>query len=118
MVREAVAEGKLSKIRGGRIVLPPKEDFITGKLFVSRAGHGFVLSDGDEGDIYISSRDLGGAIHGEQVKFILKPARGGRAREGKIMGVIGRENGRVVGRLRIKRLSSTTITFTIVSLLK
>ena len=109
MVREAVAEGKLGKIRGGRLVLPPKEDFITGKLFVSRAGHGFVLSDDDEGDIYISSRDLGGAIHGEQVKIILKRARGGRAREGKIVGVISREKGRVVGRLSIKRLGMSLI---------
>ena len=103
MVREAVAEGKLTKIRGGRLVLPSKEDFITGKLFVSRAGHGFVLPDDDAGDIYISSRDLGGAIHGEQVKIIMKTARRGKSREGKIVGVIGREKGRVVGRLCMKR---------------
>lgn len=109
MVREAVAEGKLGKIRGGRLVLPAKEDFITGKLFVSRAGHGFVLPDDEAGDIYISSRDLGGAIHGEQIKVIFKPARRGRAREGKIIGVIGREMGRVVGRLRMKRLSMSLI---------
>jgi ribonuclease R len=109
MVKEAVEEGRLTKIRGGRLVLPTKEDFITGKLFVSRAGHGFVLPDDDASDIYISSRDQGGAIHGERVKVIMKPARRGKSREGKIVGVIGREKGRVVGRLRMRRFGISLI---------
>ncbi len=109
MVKEAISEGKLVRIRGGRLVLPSKENFITGKLFVSRAGHGFVLPDKDVGDIYISSRDLGGALHGERVKFIMKPSRMGKSREGKIAGVIDREKGRVVGRLRMRKFGMSLI---------
>jgi ribonuclease R len=109
IVKEAVAEGKLVKIRGGRLVLPSKEDFIIGRLFVSRAGHGFVIPEDAAGDIYVSSRDLGGAIHGEQVKVIIRPVRRGKAREGKIVGVIGREKGRVVGRLRMRKFGMSLI---------
>jgi ribonuclease R len=100
IVKGGVAEGRLAKIRGGRLVLPSKEDLVTGKLFVSRAGHGFVIPDDQTGDIFVSSRDLGGAIHGEQVKVMIKSFRKGRSREGNIVGVMEREKGRLVGRLR------------------
>ena len=99
-VKGGVAEGRLARIRGGRLVLPSKEDLVTGKLFVSRAGHGFVIPDDQTGDIFVSSRDLGGAIHGEQVKVSIKSFRKGRSREGKIVEVTDREKGRLVGRLQ------------------
>jgi ribonuclease R len=108
-VKGGVAEGRLARIRGGRLILPSKEDLITGKLFVSRAGHGFVIPDDQSGDIFVSSRELGGAIHGEQVKVMIKTFRKGRSREGRIVEVTDREKGRLVGRLQKGRHSLTLI---------
>lgn len=99
MIKEALAEGALVKIKGGRLSLPVQDDRISGKLFVSRSGHGFVIPHEGVGDIFVSSRELGGAIHGEEVKVVIKQSRTGRSREGKIVAVMNREKGRVVGRV-------------------
>lgn len=103
MIKEALSEGKLSRVRGGRLALPSKHDFVKGRLFVSRSGHGFVIPREGTGDVYISPRDMGGAIHGEEVKVAIKNSRLGRSREGRIIEVLNRENGRVVGRVRTGR---------------
>jgi ribonuclease R len=42
---------------------------------------------------------MGGAIHGEEVRLIIKDTRAGKNREGRIVEVLNRENGRIVGRL-------------------
>ncbi len=98
-VKNAVSSGQLVKIRGGRLIPEPKQGFIQGRLFMSRAGHGFVIPDNKSGEIYISPRDLGGALNGEEVKLIIKDTRAGKNREGKIVEVINREKGRLVGHL-------------------
>lgn len=99
MIKEAISEGKLARGRGGKLSLPAKEDFLRGKLFVSRAGYGFVISEQEAGDIYVSRDDLGGAIHGEQVEVVLKPSIKGKGLEGKIVRILEREKGRVVGKV-------------------
>ena len=52
LIKEAISEGKLSRGKGGKLSLPRKEDFLTGKLFVSRAGYGFVITEREQGDIF------------------------------------------------------------------
>ena len=99
MVKEAVATGKLARTRGGRLAVESKKAAIQGKLFVSRAGHGFVMPENKTGEIYVSRRDMSGALHGEEVKVILKDTRAGKNREGRIIEVLNREKGRLVGRL-------------------
>jgi ribonuclease R len=103
VVKEAIANGKLAKGRGGKLTIPKHDDFIVGKLFVSHAGHGFVIPENETEDIYIAQRDLGGAIHGEKVKVVLKPVWSGKNREGKIVEVIDRQSGRVVGKIKMSR---------------
>ncbi len=98
-IKEAMAEGKLIKIKGGRLGIPAKEDLIPGKLFVAKAGHGFVIPHEGMGDIFINPREMGGAIHGEEVKVVIKSAKPGKSRDGKIVEVLNREKGRVVGRI-------------------
>lgn len=99
MVKEAISAGQLVKARGGRLITEPKKGFVQGKLVMARAGHGFVIPANKSGEIYISPRDLGGALHGEEVKLIIKDTRAGKNREGKVVGVIDREKGRLVGHL-------------------
>jgi exoribonuclease R len=72
IIKNAISEGKISRGKGGKLALPGDEDFLSGKLFVSRAGYGFVITKTETGDIFISKNDMGGAIHGEQVEVILK----------------------------------------------
>ncbi len=99
LIKDAISSGQLLKARGGRLVAEPKKGFTQGKLYMARSGHGFVIPDNKSGEIYIAPRDLGGALHGEQVRLIIKDTRAGKNREGKIVGVIDREKGRLVGHL-------------------
>jgi len=103
IIKDAISEGRLARGKGGKLTLPRKEDFLTGKLFVSRAGYGFVITDREQGDIFISRNDMGGAIHGEQVKVILKSSVRGKGPEGKIVAVMDREKGRVVGKVTLSK---------------
>jgi ribonuclease R len=98
-VKEAVASGQIARIRGGRLAVESKRNIIPGKLILTRAGHGFVMPHDKSGEIYISPRDLGGALHGEEIRATIKDTRAGKNREGKIIAVVDREKGRVVGRL-------------------
>ncbi len=109
LVREAVANGRLGKAKGGKLILPIKEDILTGKLFVSKAGHGFVVPLDGTPDLFVAPHELGGAIHGEEVEVVLKSGRRGKSREGKIIRVNGREKGRVVGRVVVGRSGMTLI---------
>lgn len=109
LIKDAVAEGRLVKGRGGKLTAPVKGDFQYGKLFMSRVGYGFVITDQPAEDIFISQRDLGGALHGERVEVVLKPSVRGRNREGKIIRVLDREKGRVVGKINIGRYGASVI---------
>jgi len=103
LIKDAVSDGIFIRGRGGKIAVPSRDDFYTGKLFVSRAGHGFVITDQEMEDIFVSGRELAGAIHGEKVEVVLKPLTRGKSREGKIVRVLGREKGRIVGKISISR---------------
>jgi len=99
IVKEAVSAGKLARTRGGRLTVNDKQNVVEGRLHVNRAGHGFVLPVNKTGEIFISRRDMGGALHGESVKVVVKDTRTGKNREGRIIQVVDREKGRLVGRL-------------------
>lgn len=79
----------------------PRSDRLLGELRGTRSGHAFVVpSDPRErqrGDVYISSRSLGSALHGDRViARIVGTTRKGR--EGQIEEVLERAHGLVVGR--------------------
>jgi ribonuclease R len=99
MIKEAVSSGQLSRLRGGRLAIEPKKNLIQGKLIVSRAGHGFVMPQNKSGEIFISPRDMNGALHGEEVRVSIKDSRAGKNREGRIVEVLDREKGRLVGKV-------------------
>jgi len=99
LIKESFSKGQIIRLRGGRLATESKQTLLPGKLFMSGAGHGFVILDNKSGEVYISSRDLGGAMHGEEVRLLIKDTRAGKNREGKIIEVANREKGRVVGHL-------------------
>jgi ribonuclease R len=98
-VKEAVYSGQLARLRGGRLAIETKRNLIQGKLLVSKAGHGFVMPLNKSGEIFVSPREMGGALHAEEVLVAIKDSRSGKNREGRVVGVLNREKGRIVGRV-------------------
>lgn len=68
---------------------------VVGRLSMTRRGYGFVESS--DGDIYVSQRDLGGAMHGDTVGVKPDARRKGVGRSGRILRVLERANVTVVG---------------------
>ena len=67
----------------------------TGKLIVNKKGYGFVDIEGKD-DVYVSSNNLNGAIHGDIVVVEIT-SKSGLELEGRILKVVKRELKNVVG---------------------
>lgn len=78
-----------------------KTGTITGELQISPGGFGFVIpKDKKLGDIFIASRNLSTAFHGDIVEVALFAKRKGKNIEGQITNVISRKRDNIVGTLK------------------
>ncbi len=95
---ELVAEGKIIVDSKGRYRLP-EENVNTGVFMATSRGFGFVRIEGQDDDIFIPEQQCGNAYDGDTVMVqIYREAGGkGRRREGKVIKVVERANGIIVG---------------------
>jgi len=98
IVKAMVAEGELIKTRGGTYGLPSKMNLVTGELTCHPDGYGFVVPEGEGTDVFIGSRKMGGAMHGDTVVARVEGMKPGGRREGSIIRVVKRARSTVVGR--------------------
>ncbi|MCP4582614.1 MAG: ribonuclease R [candidate division Zixibacteria bacterium] len=99
LVKDAVIDGDIERLRGGRLSVPSYVGRIKGRLIVARTGVGFVVPEDQPEDIFIPEKDLAGAMHGETVMVELKKFRMGKRGEGRIVKVLHREGTQLVGKL-------------------
>ena len=99
VMRELLDEMYVIVTKKDRIISPNQAGIFVGKFISHRKGFGFVESDKeDERDLYIPSKDVNGAMHGDRVLAeITREASGGRRAEGKIINVIKRVKTQIVG---------------------
>lgn len=93
------AEGKIFASKKGKYARGHAKHLI-GKFQANARGFGFVIRDGEEEDVYIAEENTGGALHGDQVEFVItrqKDEEEGKRTEGKIVRVISHGTTRVVG---------------------
>ncbi len=64
------------------------DDELTGKLDMSRSGSGYVVVEGREQDIFITARNLGGAMNGDTVRIRTWTPRGRNKPEGEVLEVV------------------------------
>ena len=99
IMRELIEDMYVIVTKKDRIISPNQAGIFVGKFISHRKGFGFVESDKeDERDLYIPSKDVNGAMHGDRVLAeITREASGGRRAEGKIINVIKRVKTQIVG---------------------
>jgi len=97
-LKEMAAEGSIVKLRGGRYGLPDEMNLIPGTLSGHPDGYGFVITEDDSEDIYISRQKLGGAMHNDHVLVRIESRvhRFGRP-EGRIVRILERRTTTLVG---------------------
>ncbi|MBW6512724.1 MAG: ribonuclease R [Desulfuromonadaceae bacterium] len=94
---QLLASGQLVLLGNRRYAVPRRGKCVAGELSVHPDGFGFVATPGRD-DIYVSGRDLHGAIDGDQVSVVLgAPGRSGRLR-GRVDAVLSRKRAQLVGR--------------------
>ena len=89
---ELAREGRLIRLSRNRYALPSASEYlVTGRLEVARGGFGFLIPDDRDAfpdDIYISSRDLRGAMNGDRVLVRIKRRRRKRRGNGLKAGIV------------------------------
>jgi len=105
-LRDLADEGKVVRIRGNRYGLPSKMNLIVGRVKAHPEGYGFVIpeTEGEE-DIFISSRNLKEAMHGDRVVARIESIRK-KGKEGSVIRILERKTRKVVGKfMRAKNYS-------------
>jgi ribonuclease R len=100
-LKALVASGDLIQIRGNRFGLADRMDVVVGRLQTNPRGFGFVVPDsGREGDpdIYVAAPNLKEALHGDRVVARIERRHAADRVEGRIIRILERANGTVVGR--------------------
>ena len=73
----------------------------TGIVDLTRSGSAYVIVDGMDDDIFVSPRNVGGAMNRDRVEVEIVSQRRGRKPEGRIVNVVKRSIEQVMGTLRM-----------------
>ena len=110
MLEDMTDDGELVRMRGNSYTLPGKIKSTRGRVSVHRDGYGFVTPDEGGEDIFIPSKFLKGALHGDLVEASSSPSRmGGSKLDGRVLAVLERATSRVVGRYEETRRGAIVI---------
>jgi ribonuclease R len=95
-------DGQVMRNRRGDYLLPSKADLIRGTVQGHPDGYGFVVTDEEGPDVFLSPNEMREVLHGDRVMVRLAGVdRRGRP-EGKIVEVLERANTRIVGRVLVE----------------
>lgn len=95
-------DGQVMRNRRGDYLLPSKADLIRGTVQGHPDGYGFVVTDEEGADVFLSPNEMREVLHGDRVMVRLAGVdRRGRP-EGKIVEVLERANTRIVGRVLVE----------------
>jgi ribonuclease R len=80
-----------------------QQQHIIGKVDMATAGNAYIVSQDSKQDIFVASRDLGDAFHGDTVKVYVFPQRKAKRPEGEVVEVIQRGRTEFVGRIEVAK---------------
>ena len=83
---------------------------MVGKLHVKTQGFGFLITEDEETDIFISQGNMGTALHGDTVKVALfARSSEGKSHEGEVVEVMKRARKNIVGTFQLGKYWSTVV---------
>ncbi len=96
ILEELEEEGKIYLTKKGKYCKGEAER-LTGIYRANARGFGFVVTEGEDSDVFIGEEHTGGAFDGDTVEYVITGAPKERSREGKITRIISRALRKVVG---------------------
>ncbi len=110
MLDDMADDGEVVRMKGSSYSLPGKMETTRGRISVHRDGYGFVTPEGGGEDIFIPSKFLKSALHGDLVEASSSPSRmGGSKLDGRVLAVLERATSRIVGRYEETRRGAIVI---------
>lgn len=97
LLRRMEEAGEIYRVRRRRYALPSRINLVVGLLKITRAGHGFVVPDSDQEDVFIPAPQLGNAYDGDRVVARIDRRRRDRNPEGTVVKVLERARTQIVG---------------------
>ncbi len=108
-LKELMSSEKIFKYKRGRIGAGRKVTELMGKLHVKTQGYGFLITEDQNNDIFISETNMGTALHGDMVRVQLFARLEGKNQEGKIVEILKRARKNIVGTFQQGKFWSTVI---------
>lgn len=110
LLEEMVDNGEVVRFSGNSYALAGPVKTTRGIISVHRDGYGFVTPQGGGEDVFIPSKFLKGALHGDLVEVTCGQSRmGGGKLDGRVVTVVERATSRVVGRYEESRRGAIVI---------
>ena len=99
MLDDMADDGEIVRLKGNSYTLSGPVKTVRGRITVHRDGYGFVTpAEGGE-DVFVPSKYLKGALHGDLVETTFGRSRmGGSKLDGRVVAVVERATSRIVGR--------------------
>lgn len=102
LLEELKNDGRIKEVyRGKYKSIPPAKTYINGTVDMTRSGDGYIISEESGEDIFVSSRNLKGALHGDEVKVLLYARKKGGKLEGEVSEIISRSRTTFVGTVEV-----------------
>jgi ribonuclease R len=102
-------DGRIEQLANGSYKIKQNLVSETGRVDHVNPRFAYVITANEGNDIYVATRDLGSAMHGDTVAVVVSSRRSGKSREGKVIEVLKRSRTRFVGRVE----SSASYAFVI-----
>ena len=101
LLQELWSQDQIEELSPGKYKLKSSAGYIIGKIDITAAGYGFVISDELEEDVFIPQKNLKHALDGDNVKVFLFAKRKGSHPEGEVVEIVERNRMTFVGTLEI-----------------
>ena len=96
-IKRMAADGLIAKHKGNNFGVLKKAPVLEGELHVKTQGYGFLITEPEEEDVFVSQKNMGIALNKDVVKVQLFAQSHGRSREGRVIEVVSRARQSIVG---------------------
>ncbi|MEM6523531.1 MAG: ribonuclease R [Bacteroidota bacterium] len=92
-------EGKITALSHGAYKSNHEPEVIVGRVDHVNPRFAYVITEGQDDDVYVRERDLKNAFDGDIVKVAASPVKHGKRPEGKVVEIVERTREQLVGRI-------------------
>ena len=101
IIKNLIVEGSIKEVGHGKYGAISTQEFYEGKIDKIASGAGYVICDGLEQDIFVSSKNAGQTLGGDIVNVVLTGKNTGKNPEGVVISIVKRGRKTFVGNIRV-----------------